>query len=157
VISQKAKYAFKALVVLARRGRGASLQTDEIAAQAAVPRKFLEQILLQLKANGLVESRRGRAGGYLLVADPATISVSQVLRIVDGPIAPLTCISRTAYSRCKDCPDEMECAVRRLFAETYAATLARMETTTLAVALADEPTVGAQPTTPRPLEFADAM
>ena len=97
---------------------------------------------MQLKAHGLVESRRGRAGGYLLVADPATISVSQVLRIVDGPIAPLTCISRTAYSRCKDCPDEMECAVRRLFAETYAATLARMETTTLAVALADEPTVG---------------
>ena len=80
-----------------------------------------------------------------------------MLRIVDGPIAPLTCISRTAYSRCKDCPDEMECAVRRLFAETYAATLARMETTTLAVALADEPTVGAQPTTPRPLELADAM
>src|SRR5438045_2822793 len=67
VISQKAKYAFKALVLLAQRGRGESLQTDEIAAQAAIPRKFLEQILLQLKANGLVESRRGRSGGYHLV------------------------------------------------------------------------------------------
>jgi Rrf2 family protein len=142
VISQKAKYAFKALVLLAKLGQGASLQTDEIAVRAAIPRKFLEQILLQLKANGLVESRRGRGGGYFLVADPATISVSRVLRIVDGPIAPLTCISRTAYSRCKDCPDEVHCTVRRLFAETYAATLARMETTTLAAALGEEPAEG---------------
>lgn len=137
MISQKAKYAFKALVVLARRGRGESVQTDEIAQEGAIPRKFLEQILLQLKASGLVESRRGRAGGYLLTADPAAISVSQVLRIVDGPIAPLACISRTAYARCKDCRDETLCAVRRLFAETYATTLERLEQTTLAVALAE--------------------
>ena len=158
MISQKAKYAFKALVVLARQGLGVSLQTDEIAVQAAIPRKFLEQILLQLKASGLVDSRRERAGGYLLVADPATITVSQVLRIVDGPIAPLTCISRTAYSRCKDCPDETHCAVRRLFAETYAATLQRMEKTTLAIALADEPSAGGPQGLPgRPLELADAI
>jgi Rrf2 family protein len=154
VISQKAKYAFKALVLLARRGTGDSLQTDEIAAQATIPRKFLEQILLQLKANGLVESRRGRGGGYFLVADPATITVSQVLRIVDGPIAPLACISRTAYSRCRDCADETECAVRRLFAETYSATLARMERTTLSMALTESGDT-AEPSTPgRLLELA---
>ena len=158
MISQKAKYAFKALVLLARRGRGESLQTDEIAAQAAIPRKFLEQILLQLKANGLVESRRGRAGGYHLVADPATITVSQVLRIVDGPIAPLTCISRTAYSRCRDCPDETHCGVRRLFAETYAHTLARMEKTTLAAALVDDASLEPLPSaSARPRELADAI
>ena len=110
VISQKAKYAFKALVVLARRGRALPCRRMRLPLKAAIPRKFLEQILLQLKANGLVASRRGRAGGYLLVADPAAITVSQVLRIVDGPIAPLTCISRTAYARCKDCPDETHCA-----------------------------------------------
>jgi DNA-binding IscR family transcriptional regulator len=80
------------------------------------------------------------------------------LRIVDGPIAPLTCISRTAYSRCKDCPDETHCAVRRLFAETYAATLMRMEKTTLAVALAGEPSAGpAHPLVDRPLELVDAI
>jgi Rrf2 family protein len=157
VISQKAKYAFKALVLLARRGTGASLQTDEIAAQAAIPRKFLEQILLQLKANGLVDSRRGRGGGYLLVADPATITVSQVLRIVDGPIAPLTCISRTAYARCKDCTDETQCAVRRLFAETYAATLERMEKTTLAIALVDDAVEPPPPAIGRALELAEAI
>jgi len=157
VISQKAKYAFKALVLLARRGTGESLQTDVIAAQAAIPRKFLEQILLQLKANGLVDSRRGRGGGYMLVADPKTITVSQVLRIVDGPIAPLTCISRTAYARCKDCTDETECGVRRLFAETYAATLARMEKTTLAIAL-EEGVRGPKPApAAKTLDLAEAM
>ena len=137
MISQKAKYAFKALVVLAKRGRGESVQTEEIAEEGAIPRKFLEQILLQLKGSGLVESRRGRAGGYLLTADPAAISVSQVLRIIDGPIAPLACISRTAYARCKDCRDETQCAVRRLFAETYASTLEKLERTTLAHAMAE--------------------
>ena len=137
VISQKAKYALKALVVLARQGTGTSLQTTEIAIAAAVPRKFLEQILLQLKVGGLVTSRRGRTGGYMLLADPEAITVSQVLRIVDGPIAPLPCISRTAYSRCLDCPDENECAIRRMFAATYASTLKMMERTTLASALRD--------------------
>ena len=138
MISQKAKYAFKALVVLARAGTAAPLQTDQIARQAAVPRKFLEQILLQLKAHGLIDSRRGRAGGYVLVRHPEEITVSQVLRIVGGPIAPLACISRTAYRRCPDCVDEAQCGVRRMFAETYSATLEMMEETTLADAFRSE-------------------
>ena len=157
MISQRARYAFKALIVLARAG-GAGMQIRDIAEKERIPRKFLEQILLQLKANGLVDSRRGRSGGYHLVADPQAISVSQVLRIVDGPIAPLTCISRTAYARCRDCPDETHCAVRRLFAETYAATLARLETTTLATALVAEPAMAAaEPLAPRPLALVDAI
>lgn len=139
MISQKAKYAFKALVVLARAGIGTSLQTEEIARKAAVPRKFLEQILLQLKSHGLIASRRGRAGGYALVMRPEMITVSQVLRIVDGPIAPLGCISRTAYRRCPDCSNEAECGVRRMFAETYSATLQMMEETTLADAFRSGP------------------
>jgi Rrf2 family protein len=138
MISQRAKYAFKALVVLARAGVGNSLQTDAIARKAAVPRKFLEQILLELKAHGLIASRRGRAGGYALVKRPEEIAVSQVLRIVDGPIAPLACISRTAYRRCPDCTDEAQCGVRRMFAETYSATLRMMEGTTLADAFDGE-------------------
>jgi Rrf2 family protein len=135
VISRKAKYALKALVVLARQGAGRSLQTNEIAAAAAIPRKFLEQILLELKVSGLVASRRGRSGGYMLHTPPAEITVSQVLRIVDGPMAPLGCISRTAYERCSDCQSETECAVRRMFADTYAATLRMLERTTLASAM----------------------
>jgi Rrf2 family protein len=112
------------------------MQIEEIAASAGVPRRFLEHILLDLKKKGIVESRRGRAGGYVLVKDPGELTIGNVLRAVDGPIAPLPCISRTAYRRCEDCRDEKTCIVRRLFADTYAATLLLMDGTTLADALA---------------------
>ena len=134
MISQKAKYAFKALLVLAK-SQGRTVQIEEIAREDAIPRKFLEQILLELKHAGLIASRRGPTGGYTLIKDPAEISIGQVLRIVDGPIAPLPCLSRTAYRRCLDCRDESNCGVRRLFAETYSATLLFMERATLSEAL----------------------
>jgi Rrf2 family protein len=136
MISQKAKYAFKALFHLAEQPWGTSLQIEEIARGAGVPRRFLEHILLDLKRKGLVASRRGRAGGYVLVTNPAETSIGDVLRAIDGPIAPLPCISRTAYRRCDDCADERTCTVRKLFADTYTATLLLMDGTTLAEALA---------------------
>jgi Rrf2 family protein len=136
MISQKAKYAFKALFHLAERANGASVQIEEIARAAGVPRKFLEHILLDLKKKGIVASRRGRAGGYVLLKDPSEMTIGGVLRAVDGPIAPLPCISRTAYRRCDDCRDEKTCIVRRLFADTYAASLLLMDGTTLADAMA---------------------
>ena len=135
MISQKAKYAFKALAHLAGLGPGTSVQIEEIARKSAVPRKFLEHILLDLKRNGIVASRRGRAGGYLLIKPPAEITIGQILRAIDGPIAPLPCISRTAYRRCADCSDETTCVVRKLFADTYAATLLLLDGTTLAEAI----------------------
>jgi Rrf2 family protein len=132
MITQKAKYAFKALVHLAERPEGDSVQIETIADEAGIPRKFLEHILLDLKRKGLVASRRGRAGGYALIKRPQEITVGAILRAIDGPIAPLPCVSRTAYRRCEDCADEKTCVVRRLFADTYAATLLLMEGTTLA-------------------------
>lgn len=135
MISQKAKYAFKALAHLAGETPGASVQIEEIAAEASIPRKFLEHILLDLKRKGIVASRRGRAGGYVLIKRPDEITIGNILRAIDGPIAPLPCISRTAYRRCPDCADEKTCVVRRLFADTYAATLLLMDGTTLAEAL----------------------
>jgi len=132
MISQKAKYAFKALVHLAEQGEGASLQIEEIAAAAGVPRKFLEHILLDLKHKGIVASRRGRSGGYLLIKRPRDITIGNIMRAIDGPIAPLPCISQTAYRRCSDCLDEKTCSVRRLFKDTYAATLLLLDATTLA-------------------------
>jgi Rrf2 family protein len=131
MITQKAKYAFKALFHLAAQPNGASLQIEEIAAGAAVPRKFLEHILLDLKHKGIVASRRGRSGGYTLIKRPDEMTIGSILRAVDGPIAPLPCISRTAYRRCTDCSDEKTCAVRRLFADTYAAQLLLLDGTTL--------------------------
>jgi Rrf2 family protein len=132
MISQKAKYAFKALVYLAEQPGEESVQIESIAEAAGIPRKFLEHILLDLKRKGLVASRRGRAGGYVLIKRPADITIGAILRAIDGPIAPLPCISRTAYRRCSDCSDEKTCVVRRLFADTYAATLLLMDATTLA-------------------------
>ena len=139
MITQKAKYAFKALFHLAGRPGGQPVQIEDIAAGAGVPRRFLEHILLDLKKKGVVASRRGRAGGYVLLKQPSELTIGAILRAVDGPMAPLTCISQTAYRRCSDCRDEKTCAVRRLFADTYAATLLLMEGTTLADALAGRP------------------
>src|SRR3954468_10660807 len=130
MISQRARYAFKALIVLARAG-GAGLQIRDIAEKEQIPRKFLEQILLSLKAGGLITSRHGREGGYALLKDGGTISLGSVLRMIDGPIAPLPCLSRTAYRKCDDCSDEGSCAVRHLFADGYQALIAALESASL--------------------------
>lgn len=116
MISQRAKYALRALVSLAKAGPDETLFIGDIAREQAIPKKFLEQILLQLKANGLVASRRGKAGGYLLLRPAEDITYGEVLRIMDGPIAPLPCLSRIAYRRCEDCSDEKSCEIRRVFA-----------------------------------------
>ena len=136
MISQKARYAFKALTAFARLGRHQALQIADIAASEQIPRKYLEQILLTLKAAGLLASRRGRGGGYELIKDPGQISLGTVLRLIDGPMAPLPCLSRTAYRRCHDCESEENCAVRAGLAQAYEASLAALESTTIADAVA---------------------
>ena len=135
MISQKAKYAFKALFALAR-AEDEGRQIQEIALAEKLPRHFLEHILLDLKRHGLVSSRRGKHGGYRLLKDPQSITIGQVLRIVDGPVAPLPCLSRTAYERCADCVDESTCQVRRAFADVYRAQVEILDKRTLADALA---------------------
>jgi Rrf2 family protein len=143
MITQKAKYAFKALFHLAAQPEGVSVPIEAVAKGAGVPRKFLEHILLDLKKKGIVASRRGRVGGYVLIKRPEEMTIGTILRAIDGPIAPLPCISRTAYRRCSDCKEEKTCNVRRLFADTYSATLLLMDGTTLADALAGRPLAGA--------------
>ena len=114
MISQKAKYALRALVALARSETG-SMMIGQIAAQQKIPRKFLEQILLELKRDGLLASRRGKFGGYGLLKPAEQITFGHVLRLIDGPLAPLPCLSRIAYRRCSDCADEDGCEIRRVF------------------------------------------
>ena len=135
MISQKAKYALRALVALARGKPGQALAIGDIAEQQSIPKKFLEQILLDLKRQGLVVSRRGKAGGYALLRPADTISFGQVLRIVDGPIAPLPCLSKIAYRRCEDCKEEASCEIRRVFARVADATRDVLDRTTIADAL----------------------
>jgi Rrf2 family protein len=142
MISQKARYAFKALFALSRANPGTTLQTREIAEVEGIPRAFLEQILLDLKRNRLVESRRGKEGGYRLAKSPEDIHFGEVLRLIDGPIAPLSCLSRHSYRRCEDCKDEAACALRAAFAEAFDVSLRILEATTLAQALQKAETMG---------------
>ncbi len=137
MISQKAKYALRALIALAREEPGDSLMISEIADSQNIPKKFLEQILLDLKHHGIVMSRRGKAGGYLLLKPASEITFGEVLRIIDGPIAPLPCLSKMAYRRCDDCTSEEACEVRRVFARVASATRNVLDRTSIADALAD--------------------
>ncbi len=132
MISQRARYAFKAMVALARATPGRGLQIRELAEQEKLPRKFLEQILLLLKAAGYISSRRGRDGGYELLKPADLIFIGPMLRAVDGPIAPLSCLSRTAYRRCDDCRDEQACELRLAFAKAYGEYLNALKATSLA-------------------------
>ena len=136
MISQRSRYALKALIRLVRAGKGSSLSTRVIADQEAIPVSFLEQIMLDLKRAGFVGSRRGKEGGYFIDRDPATLSLATVLRQIDGPVAPLPCLSKTAYRRCEDCRDEAACSLRAILADTHEAVLAILEKRTLAEALA---------------------
>jgi Rrf2 family protein len=136
MISQKARYALRALVALARADD--SMMIAEIADQKRIPRKFLEQILLDLKHHGIVASRRGRLGGYGLLMPPDQITFGRVLRIVDGPIAPLPCLSRIAYRRCADCQTETACEIRRVFAKVADSARDVLDRTTIADALVEE-------------------
>lgn len=132
MISKQAKYALRALTALTQLPSGKSMQTAHIAKQENIPKKFLEQILLTLKRQGLVQSSRGSQGGYALLKPAAAISVTQVLRVIDGPIAPLPCLSIVAYSRCPDCTDEKTCRIRRAFAPVAESHRRILDQTTIA-------------------------
>ncbi|MDH4441890.1 MAG: Rrf2 family transcriptional regulator [Rhizobium sp.] len=124
MISQRAKYAFRALGMLARAEQGRPVQIPEIAARQKIPRKFLEQILLELKRAGILESRRGKQGGYLLARPAAEITYGEVLRLIDGPVALLPCLSQIAYRACEDCEGEADCEIRHVFARVAEASRA---------------------------------
>ncbi|HEY8580330.1 MAG TPA: Rrf2 family transcriptional regulator [Beijerinckiaceae bacterium] len=134
MISQKARYSFKALIALAREP-GATLQIRDIAAQENIPRAFLEQILLDLKRHRMVGSRRGKEGGYFLARAAEEISLGQILRLSDGPIAPLSCLSKHSYRRCADCDSEALCALRIAFTESFEAQVDLLDRTSLATAV----------------------
>jgi Rrf2 family protein len=137
MLTQKAKYGLQALAVLAeaqaaaQAGR-ATLPIHEIADRAHAPRKFLEAIMLDLRRHGFVDSLRGKAGGYALARPATGISLSDVIRAIDGPLAPIPCASLTAYRPCADCPDPAACALRRVMREVRDATAAILDRTTLA-------------------------
>lgn len=126
MLSKKTQYGLKALGYLAaRHGKGPVL-ISEIAKEKKIPIKFLESILLMLKNGKLLESKKGKGGGYFLVLPPNKISIAAALRLIEGPIAMLPCVSLNFYRKCDDC-DEKSCALRKVMALTRDATLKILE------------------------------
>jgi Rrf2 family protein len=136
MLSQKARYALRALIELGRAGSDAQLTAGEIATRADAPRKFLEAILLELARRHLIISRRGKFGGYALARPADQISFAEVIRVVDGPLALAPCVSVTAFRKCDDCPDLETCALRPTLLLARDATAAVLEKRTLADAVA---------------------
>ena len=112
-------------------GRG-PLLISEIAERGNIPKRFLELILLELKNHGVLRSKKGKGGGYVLSQLPDEISVGHVIRMLEGPLAPLPCASKTAYERCEDCPNEKTCGVRLLMKQVRDQTAAILDSTTFA-------------------------
>jgi Rrf2 family protein len=132
VLSRKSKYGLKALLVLAQEaGRGPVL-VSELADRDAIPKKFLEAILLDLKRHGLVESKKGKGGGYFLRRGPAEVTFGDAIRALEGPLALVPCVSQTAYMTCDECVDERTCGVRVAMKEVRDATARILDHTTLA-------------------------
>ena len=132
MLSKKTRYAIKALVILGKNFGEAPMQISKIASDEHIPKKFLEQILLDLRNAGLLYSKKGAGGGYGLVKDPAEIFVVQVLRLTGGPVALLPCVSLNFYQKCDECSNEATCGVRDVFLEVRNATLKILSETSIA-------------------------
>lgn len=130
MLSQKAQYAFRALTMLVDQYQKGPVLISDIADRKHIPLKFLENILLQLKKAGVLESKKGKGGGYYIKDHPAKTTVANVIRIVDGPIAMLPCVSLYFYQKCKNC-DEKNCGLHDIMEKVRDATLSILEGKTL--------------------------
>lgn len=132
MLTKKGKYGLKAMLHLAGVPLGKPVLISEIAQRNAIPKKFLDAILTELRLAGLVVSKKGKGGGYGLARPAADIRVGHIVRALDGPLAPIACASKTAYARCADCPDESRCAVRLMMMEVQRAMSIVLDQRTLA-------------------------
>ena len=131
MLSKRAKYGIRALIYLAQRQGDGPIQIRDIAETLAIPRKFLEAILLDLRNEGILQSRKGREGGYYMERSPDTIPLGRIIRYIDGPLASVPCVSQTAYAHCDDCPDERTCVIRCVMKQVRDATAKILDEATL--------------------------
>lgn len=134
MLSQKTRYALKALLLLAQdeeQKKGPVLISD-LAKRGNMPQKFLEAILLELKNHGILQSKKGKGGGYALARNAEEINLGNVIRVLEGPLALLPCVSQMAYKKCDECHDEETCGIRILFKEVRDATSNILDNTSLA-------------------------
>lgn len=132
MLSKKAKYALQALLQLAKEYEQGPILISELARREGIPKKFLELILLDLKNHGVLQSKKGKGGGYFLGKAPQAIYVGQIIRVLDGPLAPIPCVSQTAYMKCSECHDEKTCGIRLVMQEVRDATAKILDSTSLA-------------------------
>ncbi len=138
MLSKRTKYALNALVQLAKARKEGPLSAAELAERAGVPRKFLEAILVDLRNAGLITSKRGRSGGHTLRKLPKEIHMAEVIRLFDGAIGLVPCVTHTYYERCEECVDEQACGIRDVFVEVREATVRMLKKATLADVIARE-------------------
>ena len=131
MLSKKTQYAFKALTYMAERKKEGPLLISEISKKKKIPLKFLENILLELKKAGLLESKKGKGGGYFFKIEPSDISLALIMRLIGGPIALLPCVSLHFYEKCKDC-DVKKCGLNRIMIQVRDKTLDILENKTVA-------------------------
>lgn len=132
MLSRKTKYGLKALTFIARQDKNAMVLIQDISEAEDISRKFLESILLSLRKAGFLGSKKGKGGGYYLIKEPKEIKMAAVIRVLEGPIAMLPCVSLNFYEKCNDCPDEEKCTVHGLMEEVRDSTLHVLENKTLA-------------------------
>ena len=131
MLTRKSKYGLKAVLELAEEPDRRPVLIAELAERQRIPKKFLEAILLELKRHGLLGSKKGKGGGYFLGRDPSQITLGQVIRILDGPLALIPCVSQTAYMKCDECVDEQTCGIRLAMKEVRDATAHILDNTSL--------------------------
>lgn len=132
MLSKKTKYGIKALTYLASQSKREPVQISEIARHENIPQKFLESILLTLRNTGFLGSKKGKGGGYYLLKDPGEIPMTAVIRVLEGPIAMVPCVSLNFYEKCDDCPDENKCTVHKLMLQVRDSVLEVYRNNTLA-------------------------
>ena len=132
MLSKKTKYGIKALAFLAKQPDKTPVQTSEIASKQNISSKFLESILLDLRKAGFLGAKKGKGGGYYLIKEPKEIHMTSVIRVLEGPIAMIPCVSLNYYEKCVDCPDEDSCSVHKLMIQVRDSTLNVLGDNTLA-------------------------
>ncbi|MFD2743258.1 MULTISPECIES: RrF2 family transcriptional regulator [Sphingobacterium] len=138
MLSKKTKYAIKALMLLGRNYGKDPMQIVKIAEEERIPKKFLEQILLEMRNAGMLYSKKGAGGGYSLNKAPEDIYLSQVMRLIDGPIALLPCVSLNFYRACDECMEERVCGIRDTFTDVRNAMLQILNDTSIAALINKE-------------------
>ena len=131
MLSKKTKYAINALVYLAKKKDKSPTLISEIAEKQNIPQKFLEAILLHLKRDGILASKRGKGGGYYMLKKPAEINLADVMRLFDGPIAFIPCVTHNYYEACEECSNESICGIRDVFFEVRNKTVEILKKATL--------------------------